>query len=359
MDYLRRAVSLAMKAHGETFPNPIVGAVIALNERILGEGYHERAGSPHAEIVALKNAGDARDATLYTTLEPCVHHGLQPPCTDAIVSSGVSRVVIGAMDPNPVTAGQGVNRLLIAGIDVEIRNDPQCLRAIEEFRSWVLLKRPYVALKMASSLDGYISSEGETRQQLTGKRWFRDLQRLRAGFQAVMVGAGTLLVDDPLLTIRKPPLKRRFVRIVVGGRRELPASSRGFTSTAGYQQSILLVPDREAPWLQQLGGSVDVLCAPDNRGGVDVSAGLQMLYEQRDIHTILCEGGPTLAGALLSARAVDRLYWATAPMLLSSEQGVQAIKMLQKGITSVALEFDGVKQRGRDIVLTAAVRYDV
>jgi len=202
--YLARACELAARGNGSTAPNPPVGAVLVRGGRTLAEGFHHRRGEAHAEIEALHAArGDARGATLYVSLEPCDHAGLTPPCTRAVIEAGVARVVVGALDPNPRTAGAGLERLRGAGVDVVLADDASARDLIEAFAVWIRGPRPFVTLKMAASLDGYVApSPGP--HWLTGSEAREFVRELRCEHDAVIVGAGTVVVDDPRLTVRPP-----------------------------------------------------------------------------------------------------------------------------------------------------------
>ncbi|MHB8177212.1 MAG: bifunctional diaminohydroxyphosphoribosylaminopyrimidine deaminase/5-amino-6-(5-phosphoribosylamino)uracil reductase RibD [Vulcanimicrobiaceae bacterium] len=357
MDFLQRAVTLAKRGNGNTFPNPIVGAVLVKDDVVIGEGFHAYAGSLHAEAAALRETADARGSTLFVTLEPCAHVGRRPPCTQAILAAGVRRVVVGAMDPDPRTAGRGVAQLRAAGVDVDVRNDPRCERLIEDFRVWVSGDRPYVALKMASSIDGYVAASPATTQRLTGAAWFRRLQHLRYSFQAVMVGAGTALVDDPLLTVRRGSRHVPFARILIGGRRRLAPTLRVFSPLPGYRRTILVVADDGAPWVRELEGVSDIVLAPGERGDVDLKGALSFMREHMAIHSILCEGGPNLAASLLDVGLVDRFFWVVAPALLASPTSVPAVSRIDGNANRAAWKFDSVKKIGDDVLISgSAVR---
>ena len=328
--FLARAYELAARGRGNTSPNPIVGAVFVRDNAVIGEGYHHKAGQAHAEIEALRAAGDVTGATLYVSLEPCAHDGRTGSCARALAPLGLARVVIGTLDPNPLTHGNGATMLHEAGIDVEIADDPEARRLIEPFAVAIERKRPYVALKMAISLDGFAAAAPGERTRLTGEAWNDYVRELRAAHDAVMVGAGTIRVDDPLLTVR-PPRRRLhpYVRVVVGGSQPLPPQSRVLAPVAGYDPTIVLPPGAD---------------------GVDLDAALHELYE-RGIRSILCEGGPALATALIERHLVDRFYWAIAPVLV----GPQGVPALAPGSTAThgrELRFDTIERFGDDVMLS-------
>ncbi|MBV8151760.1 MAG: bifunctional diaminohydroxyphosphoribosylaminopyrimidine deaminase/5-amino-6-(5-phosphoribosylamino)uracil reductase RibD, partial [Candidatus Eremiobacteraeota bacterium] len=217
--YLDRARELAARGVGNTTPNPAVGAVIVRDGVTLGEGHHRVRGGPHAEVVALDEARrrgrDIRGATLFVTLEPCNHYGLTPPCSDAVVDSGIARAVVGVRDPNLKTKGEGIARLRTAGIAVDVVDDPQCAALIEPFSIAIRSRRPYVTLKMAASLDGYVAPRPGSFW-LTSPASRERVRELRIAHDAVMVGAGTVRIDDPQLTVRPIHARRRpYARVIV------------------------------------------------------------------------------------------------------------------------------------------------
>lgn len=329
--FLARAYELAARGRGNTSPNPIVGAVFVRDGAVIGEGYHHKAGEAHAEIEALRSAGDVTGATLYVSLEPCAHDGRTGSCARALAPLRLARVVIGTLDPNPLTHGNGATMLHEAGIDVEIADDDEARRLIEPFAVAIERKRPYVALKMAISLDGFAAATPGERTQLTGDAWSAYVRDLRAAHDAVMVGAGTVRVDDPLLTVRPPRHRLHpYVRIVVAGARPLPPASRVLAPVPGYDPTIVL----------SSGGAA----------GLDLEAALRGLYE-RGIRSILCEGGPALATALIERGLVDRFYWAIAPVLLGPE-GVPALAPGSSARHGRELRFDTVERFGDDVMLS-------
>jgi diaminohydroxyphosphoribosylaminopyrimidine deaminase/5-amino-6-(5-phosphoribosylamino)uracil reductase len=276
---LARALELAERGRGTTAPNPVVGAVLVRDGEVVGEGWHERAGGPHAEVVALEEAGDrARGATLYVTLEPCAHHGRTPPCADALIAAGVARVVAAVGDPNPATGGQGFDRLRAAGVEVEIPGGELERRARvqnEAFRVWVSQERPFVVYKAAVTLDGRVTVPGS--RWVTGEESRRLVHELRAGMDAVAVGMGTVRADEPKLTARGVDAARQPRRLAFG-RGPLPAGSE----------------------LELVGGPLD--------------QELRRLAGE-GVQSLLLEGGPTLATAFVAAGLVDKLMLFVAPTL--------------------------------------------
>jgi diaminohydroxyphosphoribosylaminopyrimidine deaminase/5-amino-6-(5-phosphoribosylamino)uracil reductase len=353
---MKLAQAEARRARGSTAPNPMVGAVIVMDGEVVASGYHVRAGEMHAERSALANAGDVRGATMYVTLEPCRHQGRQPPCTEAIVNAGIARVIVGARDPNPITAGEGIASLLRAGIKVDVLNDRESRRLIEDFTVWVTQPRPYVALKMACSLDGAIASRSGERQQLTGEDWADEVRELRIAHDAVMVGAGTIRVDDPLLTVRPAHERARpYRRVVLCETDTVPEKARVFAPVDGYEKTIVVAPRGSRSRFTNLDGVADLVFAGEvTSTQLDVNDALVALRD-RDVYSVLCEGGPTLAGRLLAGRAVDRFYWAFAPVFLQNEGAVPVVAGAD--VSGRRARIDRVERFGDDVLVSG--RFDV
>ena len=352
-DFMKVAAELAGRAAGNTFPNPIVGAVLVQGGQILGEGFHRRAGAPHAEVEALRGV-DACGATLFVTLEPCDHTGRQAPCTEAVIASGVRHVVVGTMDPNPVTNGRGVARLREAGIRVDVLNDPACVALIEDFAVWSAQERPFVALKMATSLDGFVASSSGMRYRLSGQPWIDALRSLRYRYHAVMVGAGTALIDDPQLFAAPSVREVPFRRIVVAGTRPIPTTLRIFSKNDRYQKTVVLVPDADIPWVQELRTVADVLQVAGADGSVDLARAFGALHEL-GVCSVLCEGGPTIGARLIAAGLVDRLYWAIAPVFLRTDEAVPVLGGADLASLRQRLAIDSVERVGDDVVISGTL----
>jgi len=232
---MRRALALATRGRGLVSPNPLVGAVVVQDSRVVGEGWHDGPGNPHAEIHALRAAGDlARGATLYVTLEPCDHHGRTPPCTNAILEAGVARVVAAARDPNPIVDGRGFDRLRSAGVDVVAGVlESEAERLNEAFATHVRTGLPFVVLKMAATLDGKVAARDGSSRWITGREARAEVHRMRAAADAVLVGAGTALADDPSLTVRDPEYRGRPVlRVLADARGRVRPTARLFSDDA-------------------------------------------------------------------------------------------------------------------------------
>jgi diaminohydroxyphosphoribosylaminopyrimidine deaminase/5-amino-6-(5-phosphoribosylamino)uracil reductase len=350
--FLERACELAERGRGNTSPNPCVGAVLVRDGRVVGEGYHHRAGLPHAEVEALRAAADARGATAYVSLEPCNHHGKTPPCSQALVDAGVSRVVIGARDPNP-KAGGGMATLLANDVRVDVFEYARARALTEAFRTAVVRDRPYLALKLAASSDGFVAAQPGVRTQLTGPQWGAFVRELRIAHDAVMVGAGTVRVDDPLLTVRPPHHRLQpYRRVVVCETGTLAHDRRIFAAVEEYKRTIVLAPGAARERLAALDGVADVVfVGADDAVNLNLAQALRAL-RKRGFQSILCEGGPKLAAGLLGAGLVDRLYWAVAPVLLQAPDAVPALAGLDLATLQPGLKVDRREQMGNDLMMS-------
>ena len=355
--YLERTYELAARGIGNTAPNPPVGAVVVSNGRIAGEGYHHRAGAAHAEINALAEAGSAAgDATLYLSLEPCVTAGLVPACAPVVVESGIARVVCGSADPNPRNHKRGIAYLRERGVDVVVADDARARTLLEVFAGSITASRPYVALKMAMSLDGAIASRPGVREWLTSETTRAYVRDLRIAYDAVMVGAGTVRVDDPQLTVRPAHHRLRpFVRIVACETETIPASSRILAPVEEYAQTIVLAPAGLRGELENLRGIADVRFAGDSSSKrLDLAAAMETL-RAAGIRSVLCEGGPTLAGRLIAAGLVDRFYWAIAPVLRTGERSVPVLAGVDFAVVTPKLRYDRTERVGDDVVISGTI----
>ncbi|MBV8344586.1 MAG: bifunctional diaminohydroxyphosphoribosylaminopyrimidine deaminase/5-amino-6-(5-phosphoribosylamino)uracil reductase RibD [Candidatus Eremiobacteraeota bacterium] len=349
--YLQRAYELAGRGVGNTAPNPPVGAVLVREGRIVGEGYHRRAGAAHAEVDALREAAAAaRGATLYVSLEPCGHIGRTPPCTRALLEAGVARVVAGTLDP---TEHGGGAQLRQRGIEVVVAGDATAKALIEPFARSSVRRRPYLAVKMAMSLDGAVASEPGVREPLGSEAERSYVRELRTGYDAVMAGAGTIRIDDPLLTVR--PLHDRarpYVRIVACETDGVPETSRVFAPARGYDTTIVLAPDALRPRLCALAEVAEVLVVGEaDAQTLDLCAAMEAL-RSRGVFSVLCEGGPKLAAGLITSGLADRFYWAVAPRFLHSDRAVPVLRGVDVAVRAVRARFDGVQRVGDDVVLS-------
>lgn len=354
--HMARAIELAARGWGRVQPNPLVGAVVTdAAGAVVAEGWHAEFGGAHAEAAALERAGAAaRGGTLYVTLEPCAHHGKTPPCSDAVLRSGVARVIVAVADPNPAAAG-GIGQLRAAGIEVVVGvGAREAGDQNAAFLLWHRTGRPYVALKLGMSLDARISARSGAATDVTGQFARAAVHRLRAGFDAILVGSRTAFVDDPLLTVRGDIEPRRPpVRIVLDSEARLRTDARLAAETAAAPTWLFAAPDAtgNAAALAQSGVRVArARRAPG--GGLDLEDVLKTLAAA-DVRAVLCEGGGALASSLLSAGLVDRLHLLVAPRLF----GVDA----PAAFPQVRGEIAGLKWRlvhsevlGADVLLELA-----
>jgi diaminohydroxyphosphoribosylaminopyrimidine deaminase/5-amino-6-(5-phosphoribosylamino)uracil reductase len=349
--HMARALELAALGLYTTDPNPRVGCVVANAAGVLGEGWHERAGEPHAEVLALRAAGpQARGATLYVTLEPCSHTGRTPPCADAVIAAGVARVVCCTRDPFPKVAGAGIERLLRAGIAVEVglfADEARRLNAgyISRFERG----RPYVRLKLAMSLDGRTAPATGRQMWISGEASRADVQTWRARSSAVLTGAGTVRADDPQLNVRLRygPWVRQPLRVVLDTMLTSPRSAKIFNS-----DEALVFAAADAPL--GLFKDLKVERIPRTDGGLDLDAVMQNLTA-REVNELLIECGPTLAAAFIAKQLVDELVLYVAPKLLGSDAA--PLMRIQLGAQMLPpFEFGDVQPMGEDVRLILKVK---
>jgi len=353
--WMAHAVRLARRGLYTTDPNPRVGCVIAQNDELLGEGWHERAGLPHAEINALNAAGErARGSTAYVTLEPCCHHGRTPPCTEALIRAGVGRVVAAMRDPNPRVAGEGFEALKAAGIDVEVGLLETEARELNPgFVSRFSKARPFVRVKLAASMDGRTALATGESKWITGEAARRDVQRWRARSSAILTGIGTVLADDPSLTVREFDIGRQPLRVVVDTRLRIPVQARmlrlpGMTLVATVTED----PDRSQALLQV---GAEVVVMPADEAGVRLGF-LMHTLASREINEVLVEAGATLCGALLDAGLVDELILYQAPHLMgAAERGMFTTLPLGAMSERNLLRVTDVRAVGEDLRIMAQV----
>lgn len=312
---MRRALALAERGRGTTDPNPLVGCVLVTDGQVVGEGWHERAGGPHAEVVALQDAGEAAaGATAYVTLEPCAHHGRTAPCAPALIDAGIGEVVYAVGDPHP-EAGGGADLLREAG--VEVRAGVLAEQAEQQNERFLLVERegrPFVTVKLAQSLDGRVATADGSSRWLTGEAARRRVHELRGLADAVMVGSGTAIADDPRLTVRHVQPSRGQPRpVVLDARGRTPSGAAVIRSGA----VVITASPVDDGWRGQVVSSGADVVVVDRAvdGGVDLAQALGELLD-RGVRDVLCEGGPTVAGALIRAGLVDLLVLHLAPIVL-------------------------------------------
>ncbi|MFZ5944463.1 MAG: bifunctional diaminohydroxyphosphoribosylaminopyrimidine deaminase/5-amino-6-(5-phosphoribosylamino)uracil reductase RibD [Bacillota bacterium] len=316
--YMELAIELAKKATGRTSPNPLVGAVIVKNEQIIGKGYHKKAGTPHAEPLAIEDAGkETYGADLYVTLEPCNHYGKTPPCTEAIIAAQLKNVYIATLDPNPVVAGKGVKRLQDAGIKVEIGlKEKEAIILNEAFFKYITARKPFIAVKTACSLDGKIATKTGHSQWITGKEAREYGHTLRNKYDAIMVGIGTVLADDPSLTCRIEG-GRDPVRIIIDSKLSISPDAKILNLDS--EAPTLIATTENSPVMKReiLAGKAEIIVVNDGEK-VDLNK-LASLLGERQITSILAEGGAILNGELIRQNLVDKFYLFYAPMLIGGQ----------------------------------------
>lgn len=324
-EYMQLAIELAKKGMGYTSPNPMVGCVVVKQDKIVTQGYHERYGEYHAERNALtRYPGDLTGAEMYVTLEPCCHHGNTPPCTDIIIEKDIRKVYVGSMDPNPKVAGKGIQILRDHGIEIETGIlEKECLALNEVFFHFITTKRPYVVMKYAMTLDGKIAASTGDSKWVTGEEARRHAHFLRKKYRAIMVGIGTVLADDPLLNCRIEDGVDP-IRVVCDSHLRIPADSQ-IVKTAQNIPTIVCFAkgdDGKIKQLQEAG--VEVLQC-ERQGRVDLDT-LMKVLGQRNIDSVLIEGGGTLHGTVLKAGLVNEIYGYIAPKLIGGEEAKSPVE---------------------------------
>lgn len=361
-DYMNRAIELAKRGEGWTNPNPMVGAVIVKDGRIIGEGYHARYGELHAERNAIASLTEsAEGAAIYVTLEPCCHYGKTPPCTEAILEQKIARVVIGSRDPNPKVAGKGAAILRNAGLQVEedfMREE--CDRLNPVFFHYITSKTPYMVMKYAMSADGKTATKTGASKWITGSRARMEVQNMRHRYMGIMTGIGTVLADDPMLNVRIEG-KKSPVRIICDSRLSIPLDSR-ICKTAGEYRTIVAWGEdlqentenreRQEKLTKLAGLGVETVHCPDGQGRVDLRRLMEYLGSQ-GIDSILLEGGGTLNDAALRAGIVQKIMAFVAPKIFGGERSRTPVAGTGVELPSeaVGLRFLGVQQTGDDLML--------
>lgn len=320
MDY---ALRLARRAVNRTLPNPMVGSVVVKNGKIVGKGYHRRAGEPHAEVYAIESAGrKAKGATLFVTLEPCAHLGRTPPCTDLIIKSGIKKVIVSMIDPNPLVAGKGVKILRSHGIDVEVGVlESEARKLNEVYIKNITQKMPYVIYKSAVTLDGRTATKTGDSMWISSEKSRKMVHRLRSEVEAVMVGSETIIKDNPSLTTHGIT-EYTPLRIIVDSSLRIPLTSRVLNDS--FIEKTIIATTNNAPRqkMQDIESrGVKVLVLKTKKGKVDLHALMRKLYEL-NIYRLLVEGGATLGGALLKEKLIDKIIFFIAPKLIGNGKGV-------------------------------------
>ncbi len=336
--FIKISLELASKAKGLTSPNPCVGAVVVKNGRIIGKGYHKYAGGPHAEIYALRQAGKrAEGATLYVSLEPCSHYGRTPPCVDAIISSGIKRVVAAMKDPNPKNNGKGLRILRRNGIKADVGIlEAEARRLNEDFVKYITKRMPFVAVKVAQTLDGKIATRTGDSKWITGQKARKFVHKLRSEVDAIMVGRGTVLKDDPLLTVRLKGRKvKQPLRIILSGRSKIPSKARILNSK---------------------GGGVIIVTTKEKSRRVDIRPLLKELAK-REITSVLIEGGGETIASAFEAGVVDKVYFFIAPKVIGGREAPTSVegKGVEKAGKAVRIEKTSFHKIGDDLLIEGYV----
>jgi diaminohydroxyphosphoribosylaminopyrimidine deaminase/5-amino-6-(5-phosphoribosylamino)uracil reductase len=351
--WMRRGLRLAQKGRGRTSPNPMVGAVLVKEGRVVGEGYHTKAGEAHAEIVALRQAGDrARGATLYLNLEPCTHFGKTPPCVPQVIEVGVKRVVLGMEDPNPLVKGKGIERMRKAGIEIEIGIlEEECRRLNEAFCKYILKKEPFVVLKVAATLDGKMATRHGDSKWISGKASRRFVHRLRDQVDGVLVGIGTVLKDDPQLTARIKGGRNPY-RIVLDSHLRIPEDAKVFGDSPS--KAIIatsgLAPKDKIEKLEKRG--VRILILDSHEGKINLKSCLSKLGEI-EMTSLLVEGGSQVNGSFLDEGLIDKLLLFLSPKLLGDHQAIgiftgRGVTRLEEAFAIKKIE---TRKMGEDLLL--------
>ncbi len=357
---MERALELAEKGRGFTSPNPLVGAVIVKNGRIVAEGFHRRFGEAHAEVVALEKAGDeARESTMYVSLEPCCHHGKTPPCTLAIKDAGIARVIMAMEDPNPLVAGKGRAELEGAGIVVESGLlDERARKLNESFIKFTTTGLPFFIAKAAMTLDGKIATRAGDSHWVTGEQAREHVHWLRAGVDAIMVGSGTVETDDPLLTTRAAEGDGRdAVRILVDGDAKLSPGQRVFNLQSSAPTISVVKTTASADRKKALcEAGVELIEIEPKNGKIDL-ASLAKVLGERKIASVMIEGGGGLLAAAFEAGIVDKVLFFVAPKIFGGKDAPTPVDGQGAGTVSEAIRLDNLSTRqiGNDILIEGYV----
>ena len=356
--YMQRALTLAAKAKGRTSPNPMVGAIIVKAGEVIAEGWHERAGQPHAEVVALSIAGEnAKDADMYVTLEPCSHQGRTGPCTDAIIKAGIKRIFVAMRDPNPLVSGKGVGKLKNAGINVqEGILEEQAANLNEIFLKWITKKVPFVACKYAMTLDGKIAAQTGDSKWITGEKARERVHLLRDTYDTILIGIGTVLADNPELTCRLPN-GRNPVRVILDSRARMPCQSKLLHD----EQARTIVATTELAPKESVkrikSSRAEIIQTKSVNGRVDLH-NLLIYLAQNELTSVLVEGGGQVHGAFFKENLVDKVYAFIAPKIIGGKEALAPVGGIgvDKVADAVLLKNINIEQIGEDFLLTGYVK---
>ncbi len=373
LDYMAEALRLAEKGKGTTSPNPMVGCVIVKNGEIIGRGWHERAGEPHAERFALREAGEkAAGATAYVTLEPCNHFGRTPPCSEGLITAGIREVHVAMLDPNPIVAGRGIKRLQAAGIKVHVgQHEAEAKKLNETFIHYITTRRPFVIAKWAMTIDGRIATHTGHSRWITGPRARAYTHQTRHEVDAILVGRGTALADNPRLTTRLDDMSndhgekqtpRHPLRVVLDSYGSLPTSLQLFDPTLPGNTLVATTERASERWLEQLHaqGVMSVVLPADANGHV----ALQPLLEElgrRQLSSLLVEGGGEVHASFFAQELVNKVHAYIAPKLVGGRQAPGPLGGVGVGTMpeAVQLTWQEVKPLGQDLLMIADVSYPI
>jgi diaminohydroxyphosphoribosylaminopyrimidine deaminase / 5-amino-6-(5-phosphoribosylamino)uracil reductase len=357
-EFMRLALRLARRGYGRTSPNPMVGAVLVSGGQVVSQGWHHRAGDPHAEVEALRDAQRrghrTKGASLYVTLEPCCTRGRTPPCTDAILAAGIRRVVAAATDPNPAHAGRGFRILRRAGIEVVAGLlAEEATRLNESFNHWIVHRTPFVTLKAAMTLDGKIATADGESKWITGEKARAFAMRLRRGADAILVGINTVLADDPSLTLR-PVQGSRLRRILLDARARTPLKSNVVTDALASLTTIVVGRSAPRPRMEALAQKVRVLAAPEAEGRIDLRWLLKRLGAE-SVTSLLVEGGGEVHASFLAEGLAQRVTFFYAPKILGGRDARKAVGGDDSLKTLHRLHDVQWRRLGRDLCLMARI----
>lgn len=362
--YMRLALKLAIKAKGRTSPNPLVGAVIVKDNRIIGQGYHKKAGEPHAEINALNMAGRrAKGATLYLNLEPCVHFGRTPPCTKKLISSGIKKVVAAMIDPNPLNCGKGVKELRRAGVKVKVGVlEEEAKKINESYITYITTKKPFVILKTAMSLDGKIATKTGDSKWITNEKSRKYVHKLRREVDAVLVGVETVLKDNPRLTARVTGYglrvkDKKTIRVVVDSRVRIPLGAKVLNQEAPtIVATTKFASKRKIEVLKKKGAKV-LIIKKDKNKKVDLKALLKRLGEL-EITSLLVEGGGRINASFLENDLVDKVLFFVAPKIIGGEEALTPVEGegIERIKDAIKLKNISIKRFGEDVLVEGYIR---
>ena len=355
--FMSRAASLALRARGRTSPNPLVGALVVKNGKVIGSGYHKKAGLAHAEVMAIDSAGPrAKGSTLYVTMEPCAHYGLTPPCVDKIISSGARRVVVGMVDPNPLNNGRGIDILKERGLSVDVGFLEPRLRTLNEsFIKYITRRVPFVTVKVGQSLDGKIATKDGNSKWITSDAARKFARKLRSNYDAIMVGVNTVIRDNPYLS---PEGRGSFLsRIVVDSRLSTPACANIFRSPGSvFIATIEPARGQETENRKLLSEKARIIDVKDNNGQVNLHSLLKKLGNLK-ITNILVEGGGSLIGSLFDLGLVDKVLFFIAPKIIGGKDSICSV--MGKGVLridkSVRLKDVKIRRIGEDLLVEGHV----